>query len=88
MEATKATYIAKQTALEKILWRNFEAIEDNKKIVEAVGNITNPMMAAVFVMYGNTVRVQTHKDILQLGYIVVLNASGVLKNSTLVGGWG
>ena len=62
-----------------------EAIEDNNKRVEAVGNITMPRMAEILVMYQNPIRVYTPKEILRLDFIVTLNASRVLKNGTVVG---
>ena len=64
--------------------KKLKDIEDNNKRVDAVGNITKPRMAAILVMYRNNVRVQTPKDILRLDCIVALNASGVLKNGTVV----
>ena len=60
-----------------------EAIEDDNKRVYAVGNLAKPIMAAMLVMCRNTVRVQTAKETLWLGCIVVLNALGVLKNSVV-----
>ena len=84
--ATKASDIAKQTTLGKATVENIKAIEDNNKRVEAVGKLTKPRMAAILVMYGKLVRVQTPKEIFLLDCIVALNASGVLKNGTVVGG--
>ena len=44
-EEKKAADIAKQTTLGKDTVEKLEAIEDNNKIVEAVGNLTKPRMA-------------------------------------------
>ena len=63
-----------------------EAIEENKKRLGAVGNITKPRIAEILVIYGKTVRVQTAKEILWFNCIVVMNPSGVLKNGTVVRG--
>ena len=82
---TKAADISKHMTLIKDTVVKLEAIEDNNKRVEALGKLTQIIMAAILVMYGNTVIVQTHKDIFRLDYIVALNASGVLKNGTVVG---
>ena len=38
----------------------------------------------MLVMYGKSVIVQTDKETLRLDYIVMLNASGPLKNSAMV----
>ena len=83
--ATKAADISKHMTLIKATVVKLEAIEDNNKRVESLGKLTQIIMAAILVMYGNTVIVQTHKDIFRLDYIVALNASGVLKNGTVVG---
>ena len=61
-----------------------EAIEDNNKILEAIGKLTKPRMEDILVVYGNTDIVQTAKETLQLDCIVLLNASGVLKNGAVI----
>ena len=78
--ATKAAEIAEEMMLGKATIEKLEAIEDNDKRVEAVGNITKPRMAAMLV------RVQTDKDTFRLDFIVALNSLGVLKNGAVVGG--
>ena len=86
ISATKAEDIVKQMTLGKANVDKLEAIEDNNKIVEAVGNITKPRMAAILMVYKNIVRVQTPQDILRLDFVAALNASGLLKNGMVVGG--
>ena len=52
--------------------------------MEAVGKLTEPRMAAIFVMYGKTFQLKIAKDALQLDCIIALNALGVLKNGVVV----
>ena len=61
-----------------------KAIEYNNKRVEAVGKLTKSRMAAILVMHRKNVRLQTAKENLRLDCTVALNASGVLKNGTVV----
>ena len=63
-----------------------EAIKDDDKIVEAVGNFTKTRMSAMLVVYRNTIIVHTSKETLRLDCIVTLNASGVLKSGAVVRG--
>ena len=81
---TRAADIVKQMTLGKATMEKLEAIEDNKKVLEAVRNLTKPRMAAIFVMYGKTFRIQTNKETLWLDCIVVLTSSGVLNNGVVV----
>ena len=70
--------------LGKATGEKIKAIEDNDKGGEAVGNLTKPRMAAMLVMYGNTIRVQRTKENFLLDCIVALNALGVINNGTVV----
>ena len=55
--------------------KKLEAIDDNDKIVEALGNFSKLRMSEILVMYGNNVRVQKSKETLWLDFIFTLNAS-------------
>ena len=78
--------ITKQMTLGKATVEKLEAIKDDDKIVEAVGNLTKTRMSAMLVVYRNTIIVQTSKETLRLDCIVTLNASGVLKSGAVVRG--
>ena len=82
--ATKAADISNQVTLGEATVKKFEASKDNNKRVEAVGKLTKSRMAAILVMYRKNVRLQTAKETLRLDCTVALNASGVLKNGTVV----
>ena len=82
--ATKAEDITKKMMLGKATVDKIEDIKEDANIVKTVGNLTKPRMAAMLVMYGNTVRVKTDKDTLRFGFIFTFNALRILKNSTVV----
>ena len=59
--ATKAADISKHMTLVKYTVEELEAVEDNNKRVKAVGKLTKPRMAEIFVVYRNTIIVHTPK---------------------------
>ena len=81
---TKAADISKEMTLGEATVDKLEAIEDNNKIVDTVGKLTNTRMAEILVVYIKTFRVQTAKETLRLDFIVVMNASGFFKNGAVV----
>ena len=62
--------------LGKATVEKLEAIKDDDKIVEAVGNLTKTRMSAMLVVYRNTIIVHTPKENFRSDYIVTFNTSG------------
>ena len=80
----KVAEITKQMMSGKATVEKLGDIEDANERVEAVVKLKNPRMAAMLVIYRNTVIVNTAKETLRLECIGTLNALGIRNKGAKV----